>query len=63
MLESLFNKISGYQACNFVKKRLQHRYFLVKTTTKHLQTTASVSWKRGKGINFLALEAATGVAL
>ena len=23
-----FNKVAGHQACNFVKKRLQHRYFL-----------------------------------
>ena len=24
-----FNKVAGHQACNFIKKRLQHRYFLV----------------------------------
>ena len=30
MLESLFNKIPCLQACNFFKKRLQHRCFLVK---------------------------------
>ena len=29
MLESLFNKAAGLKACNFIKKRLQHRYFLV----------------------------------
>ena len=29
MLESLFNKIAGLKACNFTKKRLQHRSFLV----------------------------------
>ena len=29
MLESLFNIVSGLQACNFIKKRLQHRCFLV----------------------------------
>ena len=23
-----FNKVAGHQACNFIKKRLQHRYFL-----------------------------------
>ena len=23
-----FNKVTGNQACNFIKKRLQHRYFL-----------------------------------
>ena len=30
VLESLFNKVRGIQACNFIKKRLQHRCFLVK---------------------------------
>ena len=25
MLESLFNKVAGFQACNFTKKRLQHK--------------------------------------
>ena len=25
MLEFLFNKVTGLQACNFIKKRLQHR--------------------------------------
>ena len=29
MLESLFNKIAGLKACNFIKKKLQHRYFTV----------------------------------
>ena len=29
MLESLFNKVEGLQACNFVKKRLQGRCFPV----------------------------------
>ena len=23
------NKVAGHQACNFIKKRLQHRYYLV----------------------------------
>ena len=23
-----FNKVAGHEACNFIKKRLQHRYFL-----------------------------------
>ena len=27
MLESLFNKVSCLKACNFIKKRLQHRCF------------------------------------
>ena len=29
--KSLFNKVAGLQACNFVKKRLQHRCFPVIT--------------------------------
>ena len=27
--ESLFNKFAGLEACNLLKKRLQHRYFAV----------------------------------
>ena len=30
VLEFLFNKASGLQACNFIKKRLQHGFFPVK---------------------------------
>ena len=30
MLESLFTKVAGPQACNFIKKRIQHRCFTVK---------------------------------
>ena len=30
MLESLFDEVASLQACNFIKKRLQHRFFLVK---------------------------------
>ena len=45
LLESVFNKVASLQADCFIKKRLQHRYFLVdfakflKTPffTKHLQ--------------------------
>ena len=29
MLESLFNKVAGLKACNFIKKRFQHRCFPV----------------------------------
>ena len=29
VFESLFDKVRGLQACNFIKKRLQHRRFLV----------------------------------
>ena len=31
MLESLFIKIAGVQACSFIKKRLEHRCFPVNT--------------------------------
>ena len=27
MLESHFNKVTGFNAWNFIKKRLQHRFF------------------------------------
>ena len=30
LLESLFNKVTGLQACNFIKRRLQHKCFHVK---------------------------------
>ena len=30
VLESLFNKVAGFQACKFIKKRLQHKCFSVK---------------------------------
>ena len=30
MLESLLDKVVGLQACNFIKKRLEHRCFPVK---------------------------------
>ena len=29
VLESLLNKAADLQVCNFIKKRLQHRYFPV----------------------------------
>ena len=29
VLESLFNNVAGLQACNFIKKRLQHNCFFV----------------------------------
>ena len=30
VLESLFNKVAGLNACSFIKKRLHHKYFPVK---------------------------------
>ena len=50
MLESLFNKFIGLQACNFTKKRLQHKRFPVKIANfkntylkKHHRTAGSSS--------------------
>ena len=37
VLEPLFNKYAGLKAFNFIKKRLQHRYFPVKIA-KFLET-------------------------
>ena len=54
VLESIFSKVAGLQACNFVKKRLQHTCYLVKFAkflrtrffTEHLFTvTASLVLK------------------
>ena len=50
VLECLSNKVADLQACNFIKKRHQHRFFLVKFAKfwrtsilkKHLRTTTSV---------------------
>ena len=50
MLELLFNKVAGLETCNFIKKRLQHRCFLVNIakffkstyTEEHLRMAASV---------------------
>ena len=49
LCRSLFDKVAGLQLCNFIKKRLQHRWFSVKivkflrTPKNHLQTTAFVN--------------------
>ena len=37
VLESLFNKIAGLQAWNFIEKRLQHKFFPV-NFAKYLRT-------------------------
>ena len=50
MLRSLFNEVAVLQACNFIKKRLQHRCFACEYCKifektyfeEHLQTAASV---------------------
>ena len=39
MLESLFNNIAGLQACNFIKKILQHWSFPMKFFAKFLRTS------------------------
>ena len=38
VLESVFHKVAGLrsQACNFIKKRLQYRYFPVKFVKEYL---------------------------
>ena len=49
MLDSLINKVTGFQAGKFIKKRLQHRFFscnvyeIFKNTyfEEHLEETAS----------------------
>ena len=48
VLESRFNEVAGLKACNFIKKRFQHRCFPVKFAKifkniyleEHLRTTA-----------------------
>ena len=37
VLKSLFNKVTGLKACNFIKRNLQHRCFLV-NIVKFLRT-------------------------
>ena len=37
VLDSLFNKVAGLKACNFMKKRLRHRCFAV-NIAKYLRT-------------------------
>ena len=49
MFESLFDEVAGLKACIFIKKKLQHRCFSVKSAKnfkstyfqEHLQTTGS----------------------
>ena len=46
VLKSLFNKVAGIQACNSVKKKLQHRCFPV-NIAKFLRTaffTEQLRW-------------------
>ena len=45
MLESLFNKVAGLKACNFIKKRLQHRCFPV-NIAKFLRTSFFTEYLR-----------------
>ena len=46
MLDSLFHKIAGLKAYNFIKKKLQHsRIFKSTCSEEHLQTTTSVYMK------------------
>ena len=48
MFESVFNEVTGPEACNFIKKRLQHLWFPVNIAKflriyfeEHLRTAAS----------------------
>ena len=56
VLESLFKKASGSQACKFIKKRLQHRYFPVKlakfSRTLFLQNTSRGSFLKWETVTF-----------
>ena len=61
MLEILFNKVAGLQACNFIKKRLQHRCFSVKFAkslrASFLQNTSGdCFWKYLMNSLFIAYE-------
>ena len=65
MLEPLFNRFVGLQACNFTKKRLQHRRFSVNIANfkniyfeKHLRTAGSdSSYILHRKLNKIILEA------
>ena len=46
MLESVFNKIAGVQAYNFMKRRLQHKCFPVKKTEFLRTTILKNIWKK-----------------
>ena len=59
--QSVFNKVAGLHACNFVKKRLQHRWYLVKfvkflrtlffCTTPFDSDCFCVFWKSGENFS------------
>ena len=52
VLESLFKKASGPQACNFIKKRLQHRYFPVNLARFFLQKSSGGSFLKQTIVTF-----------
>ena len=52
VLESLFNKVGGFQGCNFIKKRLQSRCFPV-NVAKFLRT-ATLFWRNSANDYFCA---------
>ena len=43
MLESLFNKVAGFQGSNFIKKRFEHRCFPVILRNLQEQPPVAVS--------------------
>ena len=45
MFESLFNKVAGLKAYNFIKKRLQHRCFPVKNICEQLLLILQEFWE------------------
>ena len=50
MLESLFNKVAGLKACNFIKNELQHKCFPVnfrKFLKTPLQNTSGGCFLKG----------------
>ena len=52
VLDSLFNKIAGLQACNFSKKSLQHRCFPV-NNEEFLKTTFFIEHLRWLHLNVI----------
>ena len=56
-MESVFNKVAGLEACNFIKKRFQHSCFPLKFA-KFLRVTM---WKTGKKLDLITNLARNGL--
>ena len=50
VLEPLFNKVSGLKACNFIKKRVQHRCFLFLWILGHFKE--DLFWRTSANYSF-----------